>query len=51
MLDVVLPHQAYQRARAAIADGQTPVIVEGSMERDSATGEPVLRGARVTVMA
>jgi DNA polymerase III subunit alpha len=47
MLDVVLFPAVYARARGVLSSATYPLIIEGIMERDSSTGEPVLHAERV----
>ena len=47
MLDVVLFPSAYSRSRADLSSSAGPFVVEGVMEREPTTGEPLLRAERV----
>jgi DNA-directed DNA polymerase III PolC len=47
MLDVVISSTVYQRCRLALKE-QGPYIVEGGVERDSASGEPFIRAGNVS---
>ena len=47
MLDVVLFPDAYRRARSSLASASTPIVIEGVVEMDTNTGEPVLHAQKV----
>ena len=47
MLDVVLFPDAYRRARAVLSGPSAPLVIEGTIERDENTGDPVLQGRKV----
>jgi DNA-directed DNA polymerase III PolC len=46
MLEVMIPSGVYQRSRKELS-GAGPYIVEGTVEMDAASGEPLLRAERV----
>jgi DNA polymerase III alpha subunit len=47
MLDVILFPDVYRRARGALSSASTPMVIEGVVERDENTGDPVLRAEKV----
>lgn len=47
MLGVVLFPDVYHRARALLSGPAVPLVIEGTVERDAASGEPQLRAERV----
>jgi DNA-directed DNA polymerase III PolC len=47
ILDVALSPPVYQRARGALSGAPVPLVVEGPLERDAGTGEPILLAKRV----
>lgn len=47
LLDVVIFPDVYQRARSALASSAHPLIIEGTIERAEASGEPVLQASKV----
>jgi DNA polymerase III subunit alpha len=47
MLDVILFPEVYHRARSVLSSSASPLVIEGEIERDENTGEPVLRAEKV----
>jgi DNA polymerase III alpha subunit len=47
MMDVILSPDAYRRYRNTLATSSIPLIIEGTVERESNTGEPILRADKV----
>ena len=47
MIDVILSPEVYRRSRTALSAPSVPLIIEGVVERDPSTGEPILRAEKV----
>jgi DNA-directed DNA polymerase III PolC len=50
ILDVVLFPDTYKRTPRAVFSGSNPFIIEGVIERNSSTQDPVLRASRVELL-
>jgi len=46
-VDVIVPPDLFRKVRNLLSDSTSPLLIEGTVERDDSSGEPVLFAQRI----